>query len=257
MLFSPSTSTRYSSTSASAIRALPQEASTSSGWSGNLQASETLPDELFPSSKLQSQPETLLNDSTTTSITEHIGYLKEIGLDYGWWGPTPWMQFWLEHVHIWTGLSWASSVVLSAFVTRAILFRFLMKSSDMSARMRSLNPIINPLREEALASMKRGDRQEHMALMAKLRRVQKEAGISYKVMFMPMIIQLPLGYGMWRTCSGLAHYPLPALTNESFLWLTDLTFRDPYYILPLATSAFMYWNMKVKPLPKSYLSNLI
>lgn len=239
------------STSTFSIRALPEAASTSSGWAGDSHAPESLPEKLYPSSELQSQLNAPVNDGIANATPEYIGFLKELGLDYGW-GPTSMMQFWLEHVHLWTDLSWVSSVILTAVITRLILFVPLMKASDASAKMREINPVLRPLREAAQEAIGKGDNQEYLNVSKKVRNIQKAAGVKYTHMFLPAAIQIPLGIGTWRTCSGLAHYPIPALTQESCLWITDLTRFDPYFVLPVLTSAFVWLNMKVNLL--SYAS---
>jgi YidC/Oxa1 family membrane protein insertase len=51
----------------------------------------------------------------------------------------------------------------------------------------------------------------------------------------------------------MASLPVPAMLDESVLWINDLTISDPYYMLPVVTSAFMYMTLKVSHLlaPKS------
>jgi len=58
------------------------------------------------------------------------------------------------------------------------------------------------------------------------------------------LLQIPLGYGCFRVVRGMASLPVPGLMTESVSWLTDLTAPDPYFILPVATSAFLYFSLK-------------
>ncbi|KAL9622497.1 MAG: hypothetical protein Q9160_003173 [Pyrenula sp. 1 TL-2023] len=238
-IFSP----RYSSTSTNTIRALPENASNSASWAEDLRSSGASPEALYPSSELQAQAEIFNDNAPVEAVSEHIGYLKELGIDFGW-GTTGILQFWLEHAHIWTGLSWTSCVILTAFVTRLILMKPLMKSSHTSAKLQQLAPVLQPLRTQAQEQLKKGDRQEYMATTIQLRDTQRAAGVKALNIFLPMLLQMPIGFGLWRLCNALANYPVPSLTTESFLWISDLTHPDPYYALPAITAFIMYRNMK-------------
>lgn len=58
------------------------------------------------------------------------------------------------------------------------------------------------------------------------------------------MLQIPLGFGMFRVIRGMASLPVPAMLNESIFWLNDLTVHDPYFILPAMTALFMFSSLK-------------
>ena len=39
---------------------------------------------------------------------------------------------------------------------------------------------------------------------------------------------------------GMAKLPVPSMETETFLWISDLTMRDGYYLTPLFITASMY-----------------
>ncbi len=43
---------------------------------------------------------------------------------------------------------------------------------------------------------------------------------------------------------GMANLPVESLSTGGTLWFHDLTLADPYYILPLCTSASLYLQFK-------------
>ena len=56
-------------------------------------------------------------------------------------------------------------------------------------------------------------------------------------------------FGMFRLLRGMAALPVPGLEDGGILWFQDLTMPDPFYILPVASAAVMYYIMKVRLLP--------
>lgn len=180
-----------------------------------------------------------------TSIPEKIGYLKDLGLDYGW-GPAAFMEYIMEHLHIWAGLPWWASVVGAGFLIRLSLLKLMMGASNNAAIMHNLKPKTRPLNERVMTLMKKGDNVGALQAREELSALRKLHGVQTWKTFAPLI-QAPLGYGVFRTVYGMAHLPVPGLANESVLWLNNLTVGDPYYILPALSSYLLYYSMKVCP----------
>ncbi|MGO9844426.1 MAG: membrane protein insertase YidC, partial [Candidatus Acidiferrales bacterium] len=61
----------------------------------------------------------------------------------------------------------------------------------------------------------------------------------------PQLLQLPIWFGLYRALQGtieLRHAPW-------FGWITDLSAKDPYYILPILMGVTMYLSSKITPVP--------
>ena len=176
-------------------------------------------------------------------MTEHIGYLKEMGLDYGW-GPTSLMEWVFEHIHVWTGTPWWLSITLTALVVRAVLIKPMLGASDQAAKLQAMKPVTGPLTDKMRERQKAGDTVGVMKARSELKQVHARAGIQTWKSFIPMI-QLPLGYGVFRLTRGMAALPVPGLEDGGLFWFRDLTVADPYYILPLATAILLHLAMRV------------
>ncbi|KAI2793885.1 hypothetical protein POX_a00473 [Penicillium oxalicum] len=177
-----------------------------------------------------------------SQIPEKIGYLKELGLDYGW-GPSSLLQYVIEHIHVWTGLPWWASIVSAAVLVRIALFKPTMGASDTGARTHNARSVIDPIRHEMMKARVEGQTQLMQIKKAELDKIQAEHGIkSYKA-FVPML-QIPLGYGIFRVVRGMTALPVPGLLTESALWLNDLTVADPMYLIPVITSGCLYLTLK-------------
>lgn len=192
-------------------------------------------------------PEPLLSPEVElSSIPESVGYLKEVcGLDYGW-GPTSMLQFVVEHIHINGGLAWGASIVSVAVLIRLLVFPMAMAASDQSIKMKQMTPLLKPLQEDIKKASLAKDTAKQLEVRVKIQTLNKEYGVKYSRLFLPILIQVPLGFSGFRLFRGMASLPVPALETEKWLWINDLTTSDPYIILPLISGATLYTSLKVR-----------
>lgn len=183
-----------------------------------------------------------------SEIPEKIGYLKELGLDYGW-GPSSLLQYVIEHIHIYTGMPWWASIVGAAILVRVGLFKPTMAASDTGARTHNARPLIDPLRQEMMKARLDGQTHQFQIKKAEVDKIQAELGIKPSKAFIPML-QIPLGYGIFRVVRGMTSLPVPGLLTESALWLKDLTVADPFYAIPVITASCLYFTLRVSDLPR-------
>ncbi|KAF2467799.1 uncharacterized protein BDR25DRAFT_266178 [Lindgomyces ingoldianus] len=174
-----------------------------------------------------------------SQVTEHIGYLKELGLDYGW-GITSTMQWMFEHIYIYSGLSWGGAIIVGTLVVRALSLYPLIRTADGQARMASISPVVKKLQTESTEAMRNNDTQRSLQLRRQVSAEYKLAGTSLFKTFGGMIFQGVLGFGAFRLLRGMASLPVPGLETAGFAWFTDLTVSDPYYILPLTVGLSMH-----------------
>lgn len=180
-------------------------------------------------------------------VPERIGYLYEAcGLDFGW-GPTSTMQFLLEHLHITGGFSWTASIVLLGLAVRAVVFPFLITAAKQTQKMRDFNVVLQPIQAEYQAAKEKGDQKKMAQSAQRLISVKKEFGLQIRKAFYAPMLQIPLGFGCWRLLRNAADLPVPGFVTESWLWTTDLTFSDPYFIAPVTSAALIWLTMKILP----------
>ncbi|KAL8754831.1 MAG: hypothetical protein Q9184_004994, partial [Pyrenodesmia sp. 2 TL-2023] len=179
----------------------------------------------------------------TPPIEPHIGYMKELGLDFGW-GPTAFMQWSLEHVHVLLGTPWWASLGLTALAIRLLLFRFYIGAADNAGRLATIKPHIKDIEARLDAAKQTRDMPTMMHGTQELRNVYAAAGIKMWKNFLPFL-QVPLGYGMFRLTRNMADLPLPGLETGGTLWFHDLTVLDPYFILPMVTGTATFFLFKM------------
>lgn len=167
----------------------------------------------------------------TSAVPDRLGYLKELGLDYGW-GPTSTIQWVLEHAHVWGGLPWWASIATTAVLFRLAMFPLVVRSTDANARSVALTSVTSPIQERMKQRQRAGDVAGTQQALQDYLEVRKRAGISLSKMFVPPIIQGVLGFCGFKLLRAMGTLPVPGFKDGGFLWLTDLTVPDGYLILP-------------------------
>lgn len=199
-------------------------------------------DELFGSEPVK---DTLpIAEIDPTRLIDHAGQLKELGLDYGW-GMTSLFENCIETIYLQSGWGWAGSIMAAGVVVRCATFFLQALSSDKMAAMSALAPITKPLQEKMEAAIARGDKQQVDLYRMQQAEVMRPyvGGIASMGGF--MVMQGWIGFSAFRFLRAMGELPVPGMEHDGFLWFTDLTTRDPYFILPVATSAIMYTVFKV------------
>merc|ERR1712107_900185 len=72
-----------------------------------------------------------------------------------------------------------------------------------------------------------------------------EGGVNPLKSFIPPFLQLPIFMSMFLGLRGMANCPVDSMKGGGLSWFSDLTVADPYYILPLLTSATLFIQFKL------------
>jgi YidC/Oxa1 family membrane protein insertase len=185
------------------------------------------------------------------NIPEQIGYLKSIGIDHGF-GPTGFVEWILEHIHVLCGSPWWVSIALTAVAFRMLFFKAFVAASDNSARMNTVAHIAKPLQKKMSEASRAGDTQRTLQIRQELQMVYKRAGIKLWKSMAPLL-QAFVGYGTFVLLRAMSKLPVPGLETGGILWFTNLTIPDPFFILPLATAGILHFVLRVRRLPLSPL----
>ncbi|KAH7264525.1 hypothetical protein FSOLCH5_009949 [Fusarium solani] len=179
------------------------------------------------------------------NMPEKLGFLHEIGLDYGW-GPTSVMQWALEHVHVYSGLGWGGSIIATALILRVIMFYPQVRSLRFNAAMQQMKK--DPRGQEAMDLVKKGYQSGDREMLQKgqfLNKMVREQYGAHNSGMLWSFIQIPFSFGLFRIISGMVHIPVPSMENAGFLWFTDLTASDPYFLLPALGTSLLFGAMVV------------
>lgn len=227
-------------------------AATTTTSSSSSSAAQTVSDaaqslaEATPSADLSAISD-IVNNSAAEILSrpEGIGYLKSLGLEYGW-GFTSIMQWTIEHVHVWTGFGWGGAIVATAVLMRLVMFYPQIKSTAFAANMKKLQE--DPRQKDVMEKFQKGLRDGDQQLVQQTRLLGNVLREEYNVPLKGMVwgfIPIPFSFGMFRIISGMASLPVPSLETAGWFWFQDLTLSDPYFILPALTTGVMVLTLNV------------
>lgn len=216
-------------------------------------AGPTSPDAPTPSSEFPTDfsdfPD--LDASSLMDIPEKVGYLSNLGLDFGI-GPASLLKFVLEHLHFTAGLPWWAAIVgMGVIVRGAMVYPALIgQQESLKSREMREDPLYKDTQAKFMLAMTRGAQStEMLELRMQMKLLQENAGVKTWKLFLPMLIQLPVIFGGMRLMRTMAALPVPGLDSAGVLWFTDLTVPDPLYILPLLSAVLAVLGFRVSCRP--------
>jgi len=168
---------------------------------------------------------------------EEISPYLDLTIDYGWlwWVAKP-LFYGLTMFHGLVG-NWGWSIILLTFVVKLLFFPLSAASYKSMARMRKLQPEMARLKE--LYGDDRQKMSQEMMAFYKKEKVNPMGGC------LPMLIQMPVFIALYWVLNEsveLRHTPF-------IFWLTDLSQKDPYYVLPVLNGISMFVLQTLQPAP--------
>jgi len=179
---------------------------------------------LFVGPKLQSQ-------------LENIHPKLKLTVDYGWLTILSQPMFWLlAWIYKLVG-NWGWAIIGVTIVIKLAFYKLTEASGRSMAKMREIQP-----RMKALQDRYKDDRQ---ALSQAMMELYKREKINPAAGCLPILIQMPFFLSFyWVLVESVEMRQAPFA-----LWITDLSVRDPYFILPLIMGAAMLVQQKLNPAP--------
>lgn len=154
--------------------------------------------------------------------------------DYGWVYIFATPLFWLL-VHIYEYVkNWGWAIILLTVLVKVVLFPLTRASYKSMAKMKALAP-----RMEKLKAQYGDDKvklQQAMMAMYREEKVNPVGGC------LPMLLQIPVFIGLYWALLGSVE-----LRQAHFLWISDLSRPDPYYILPVVLAGTMFLQTFLNP----------
>lgn len=174
---------------------------------------------------------------------KHVKVLEELSpnldqtVDYGmlWFIAKP-LFFVMDFFHSIVG-NWGVAIILVTIVIKLVFFYPSAVSYRSMAKMRKVQPMMADLKERY------GDDRQRMSM--ELMKLYKKEKVNPVSGCLPMLMQMPVFislYWMIMESVELRHSPF-------FLWIQDLSVKDPIFILPLIMGASMWFQQRLNPAP--------
>ncbi|WP_295471966.1 membrane protein insertase YidC [uncultured Pseudomonas sp.] len=161
----------------------------------------------------------------------------ELTVDYGvlWFIAQP--IFWLlQHIHSVLG-NWGWSIIVLTMIIKGLFFPLSAASYKSMARMRAVAPKLTALKEQY-----GDDRQKMSQAMMELYKKEK---INPLGGCLPILVQMPVFLALyWVLLESVEMRQAPWI-----LWITDLSIKDPFFILPIIMGATMFIQQRLNPTP--------
>lgn len=164
-----------------------------------------------------------------------LGNNLELSVDFGIWS--------VIAVPILRGLqfffsvfpNYGISIILLTLIIRMLTFPLQYKSFKSMKKMQDIQPDLNKVREKYKDNPQKMQ-QETMALF-------KRAGANPLSGCLPLLLQMPIFFAFYKVL-----YSAVELVDAPFyLWIVDLSEKDPYYVLPILMAAAMVLQQKLTP----------
>jgi len=145
--------------------------------------------------------------------------------------------FWLLSVVFGVVGNWGVAIIFVTFLIKLAFYKLTESSGRSMAKMRNLQPRMTALKERY-----KDDKQAHSQAMMELYKREK---VNPAAGCLPILIQMPFFLAFyWVLLESVEMRQAPFA-----LWITDLSTRDPYFILPLIMGAAMFMQQKLNPAP--------
>lgn len=186
----------------------------------------TFTETLFVGPKLQEQ-------------LEAAGPRLELTADYGKLTIISQPLFWLlDKVHGVVG-NWGLAIIIVTFLIKLTFYKLTAASGRSMAKMRNIAPRIKAIQERY-----KDDREQ---LGRQMMEIYKREKINPLAGCLPILIQIPFFLAFyWVLLESVEMRQAPF-----FGWITDLSTKDPFFILPVLMGAAMFGQFKLQPMPST------
>jgi YidC/Oxa1 family membrane protein insertase len=173
-----------------------------------------------------------------------VGHDLVQGIDFGWFGAIalPMLAV-LRWGHDTTG-SWPVAILLLTLLVKALLWPITMRSMRSMKKMSLIKPELDKLRADMEEKAKKlGKAVDPNELNRATFELYRQHGVNPVGGCLPLLLQMPIYIALYRSINASV-----SLFNQPlFGWITDMTQKDPYYVLPLVLGAVMFVQQKVTP----------
>ena len=179
---------------------------------------------LFVGPKLQSQ-------------LEETGEGLSLTVDYGVLTLLAQPLFWLlEQIFKLVG-NWGWSIIIATLLIKIAFYKLTEASGKSMAKMRKLQPRLQSLQERY--------KDDRAAMSQALMDLYKREKVNPAAGCLPMLIQMPFFIAFyWVLLESVEMRQAPFA-----LWISDLSNRDPYFILPAIMAGAMFVQTSLNPAP--------
>jgi YidC/Oxa1 family membrane protein insertase len=162
-------------------------------------------------------------------------------VDFGWWGLISRPLFlWLKWTYKHVVPNWGWAIVIQTLIITVALLPLRITQMKSMLKMQRIAPQIKSIQEKYKKYSLRDPRKA--AMNEEISALYKKEGVNPAGGCLPLLIQFPFLIAYYRML-GIAL----DLRHAHWLWVSDLSARDPYFILPILMVASMFAMQRMTP----------
>jgi YidC/Oxa1 family membrane protein insertase len=157
--------------------------------------------------------------------------------DYGWLAILAKPLFWLlDKLHALLG-NWGWSIVALVVLLKAAFYSLNASAYRSMGKMKAINPRIQELRERL--------KDKPQEMQQEMMRIYREEKVNPLGGCLPILVQMPVFIALyWVLMSAVELRDAPWI-----FWITDLSTKDPYYVLPVVMTLSTLLQTWLNPTP--------
>jgi YidC/Oxa1 family membrane protein insertase len=179
-------------------------------------------------------------ESVPVSGTTGTSDLRDL-INFGFFGVIARPLFiWLRWTYAHVVPNWGWAIVIQTFIITLALLPLRISSMKSALKMQKLQPQMNVIKEKYKKYSMRDPRKQEMN--QEIAALMKKEGASPVGGCLPMLIQMPFLFAYYSMLGAALD-----LRHAHWLWISDLSSHDPYYILPIGIVITMLFSTKMTP----------
>ena len=162
-------------------------------------------------------------------------------VDFGWWGLISrplflWLKWTYKHIYP----NWGWAIVIQTLIITVALLPLRITQMKSMLKMQRIQPQIKSIQEKYKKYSLRDPRKA--AMNEEISALYKKEGVNPAGGCLPLLIQFPFLIAYYRML-GIAL----DLRHAHWLWISDLSARDPYFLLPIIMVVSMFLMQRMTP----------
>jgi len=175
---------------------------------------------------------------------EPFGHQLFRAIDFGWFGAIAIPMLAVLQWGFDVSGSWPVAILVLTLLVKVLLWPITMKSMRSMKAMGKLKPEIDRVRADIEAkAAKLGQKADPNEVNRATFDLYKQHGVNPVGGCLPLLLQMPIYIALYRSINASV-----SLFNQPlFGWITDMTRKDPYYVLPAVLGVVMFVQQKITP----------
>ena len=154
-------------------------------------------------------------------------------MDYGWFWFLSRPMLWALHSLNDIVMNYGVAIILLTIFIRILMWPLTRKSFVSMAAMQKMQPEMTRIQK-----LYANDKARQQMELMKLYQTHKTSPMSG---CLPMLLQIPIFFALYKAL--LISVPM---RQANFLWISDLSVMDPWFILPIIMGATMWWQQSLQ-----------